>query len=248
MNRYDQDYFEPTYGSGGLRRYGSHWWANRWYARMADRCLEESGGRAVLEVGCGQGFLLAELAQRWEAHGIDISPWAIDVARRHAPAATCAVANIEQGIPPALAGRQFDLIVARYVLEHLADPAAGLRVLAELLRPGGMLFYAVPYTESLGARRKGDAWFASPAMDPTHCSLLARARWLELTRAAGLDIARESADGWWDVPYWGFLPAKLQLALLVGPTALACLSGRPLLPARWGENILVFARRPAAGA
>jgi len=33
---------------------------------------------------------------------------------------------------------------------------------------------------------------------------------------------------------------------VIGPTALACLSGRAVLPPRWGENVLLFASKPAA--
>lgn len=246
MSGYDERYFTSTYGAAGLPRFGAHWWAVRWYAEMAARCLRANGGRRVLELGCGQGFMLARLEDRYETWGLDVAPYAVEQAARFAPRSRCAVADVEAGLPPEVAAGGFDLVVAKYVLEHLADPAAALVRIAGLLRPGGTLLYAVPYTGSLGARLKVERWYAHPRIDPTHRSLLAREEWLALTRAAGFEIERESADGWWDVPYVDWLPAKLQLALVIAPTALACLSGRAILPPRWGENVLVIARKPSA--
>jgi SAM-dependent methyltransferase len=218
-----------------------HWWSVRWYAGMADWCLRHVGGRRVFEIGCGHGFTLARLESRYETWGADISEYAIEEAKRFAPRSRCMVADIERGLPPELEAGSFDLVMAKYVFEHLRDPLGALRKAAGLLRPGGMLFYSVPHTGSIGARRKGADWYARK--DPTHCSLLAREEWLRLTAEAGLRLERESADGWWDVPYVSWLPARLQLPLVIAPTAVAVLSGRAILPPRWGENVLVFARR-----
>lgn len=238
---FDENYFRDTYGVDGLTRFGMHWWSVRWYADLTDRCLRRVRGRRLLEIGCGHGFLLARLEQRYETWGVDISDYAILQASRFAPRSNCIVADIGQVLPPDLAPGSFDVVVARYVFEHLRDPQDALRKAASLLRPGGLLFFSVPHTDSLGARRKGASWYARK--DPTHCSLLSREEWLRLTEAAGLTVERESADGWWDVPYVSWLPAWLQLPLVIMPTAVACLSGRAILPPRWGENVLIFARK-----
>jgi SAM-dependent methyltransferase len=244
---FDKAYFVRTYGEAGLARFGVHWWPVRWYAEMAARCLRRNGGSRLLEIGCGQGFMLARLEDRYETWGVDISDFAIEQARGFAPRSRLFAADFAAGLPEPFAGVSFDLVVAKYVLEHLADPQRALRDIFALLRPGGTLLYAVPNTGSLGARLKGERWYAHPHTDPTHCSLLSRQQWLQLTEAAGLVVERESADGWWDVPYVAWLPRALQLPLFIGPTALACLSGRAVLPARWGENLLVFAQRPEMG-
>jgi SAM-dependent methyltransferase len=241
---YDEQYFRETYRVDGLRRFGIHWWSVRWYADMTAWCLQRAGGRRVLEIGCGHGFALARLESRYETWGVDISAYAIEQAARFAPRSRCMVADVEQGLPAALAPGSFDVIVAKYVLEHLREPGPALRRIAAQLRPGGLLMFAVPHTGSLGARRKGADWYAHK--DPTHCSLLSRDEWLRLTREAGLLIDRETADGWWDVPYFRGLPGWAQLPLFIAPTAVACLARRPVLPAGWGENVIVFARKPLA--
>jgi len=239
---YDEQYFKETYGFDGLRRFDIHWWSIRWYAGMVERCLRAMGGRRILEIGCGHGFMLARLERQFETYGVDISSYAIEQAARFAPNSTCQVADVEAGLPPQFETGSYDLVVAKYVFEHLKDPLRAVRTAASMLKPGGELFFSVPNTGSLGARWKGEAWYA--LQDPTHCSLLAPQEWLTIAREAGLQVYRESADGYWDFPYLRGLPVWVQFPLFIGPTALSCLSGRAILPPRWGENILVFARKP----
>jgi SAM-dependent methyltransferase len=238
---YGKDYFRTVYGVDNPRRFDMNWWSVRWYASLATHCLASTGGRRVLEIGCGHGFMLARLEQRYETWGIDISEYAIGQAARFAPRSRCRIANLEDELPAELPAGRFDLVIAKYVLEHLRDPGAALARAAALLRPGGMLLIAVPNTASLGARWKGDDWYARK--DPTHCSLLGPARWREIVRGAGLTLSKESADGYWDLPYLRWLPTWLQYPFFLGPTALACLTGRAILPAGAGENLLLFARK-----
>lgn len=239
---FDERYFKDTYGCDGLGRFGMHWWSVRWYAAMARRCLQDTGGHRLLEVGCGHGFMLALLEAEFDTVGIDISEYAIDQASRFAPGSACSVANIEDELPTDLASSKFDVVVAKYVFEHLHNPLEAMRRVAALLRPGGILFLSVPNTESIGARWKRERWYAN--QDPTHCSLLAPNRWLEIVNEAGLVVSRESADGYWDLPYVRWLPAWIQLPFFIGPTAVSCLAGRAILPPRFGENLLIFARQP----
>ena len=243
--RFDQAYFESTYGVSRLKRFSQHWWSVRLYARIANRWLRRIGGRRMLDLGCGFGFILAALEQRYETFGVDISAHAIEQCRQITPKSRCFVADLEHDLPTELEPGTFDLVLACYLFEHLHDPQAAMRHYSSLLRPGGVLFYSVPNTESLGARWKGDKWYAR--RDPTHCSLLPPERWLAMTRAAGLVIRREFSDGYWDLPYIRWLPGWLQFPIFMGPSALACLTARDILPARFGENIIVIAEKVADG-
>ncbi len=237
---YDEAYYRETMGVGRLRRFGMSWWSARMYARLTAWCLRRNRGRRLLEIGCGPGHVLGFLHERFDATGTDLSPWAIEQCAKTAPRARCEVVDLCTASP--FPAASFDVVLARYVFEHVPDPSGILARAHELLRPGGTLLFAVPNTDSLGARRKGADWYALG--DPTHCSLFAPERWLELTRAAGFEIAREFSDGHWDLPYLTWLPTWAQAPIFLGPPALACLAGRPLLPARFGENVIVVADRP----
>lgn len=238
---FDEAYFTQVYPPRALSPFSINWWSARFYARLCRRVLDQSGGRRVLEVGCGQGFIAAKLASRFDVVGLDISPFAIELAGRLAPRARFFVADIAGNLPSEVALGGFDLILARYVLEHLTAPAEALVRLAALLAPGGHLLFAVPNMKSPGRRLKGENWFGF--RDPTHVSLLEPERWLDLTREVGLSVSCAFSDGLWDVPYRAHLPRLIQYLYFSLPTIATVLLGRPLLAPERGENLIVMARR-----
>jgi 23S rRNA (guanine745-N1)-methyltransferase len=63
--------------------------------------LRLPAGAAVLDVGCGEGFYLGALARarEVEAHGLDISAPAVDLAARRYPQAAWVVANADRFLP-----------------------------------------------------------------------------------------------------------------------------------------------------
>jgi 23S rRNA (guanine745-N1)-methyltransferase len=84
-------------------------------------------GAAVLDVGCGEGFYLGTLARerRIEAHGLDISAPAVDLAARRYPDVTWIVGNADRTLP--YAAGSFDLALA---LTSRVNPGELRRVLA----------------------------------------------------------------------------------------------------------------------
>ena len=69
--------------------------------------------------------------------------------------------------------------------------------------------------------------------------------WLDVVRSAGLEMVRETSDGYWDLPYVRWLPTWVQFPIFIGPSALACATGRAILPPRFGENVIIIASKPA---
>lgn len=242
MTSFGKDYYERAYGLDEMRRFNMHWWSVRFYALIARRLLRAQGGRRVLEVGCAHGYTLARLEDEFETVGFDVSDYAIERSKSIAPRSTTLVAAMGEELPAEIEEGGFDLVLAKYVLEHLPDPGAALGHIARLLAPGGILLYSVPDMRSPSRARRGDEWYAF--QDETHVSLLEAGEWLKLTLAAGLELERTFSDGVWDMPWIRGVPSILQYPLFCLPTIVSVFLARPMIRAGRGENLIVVARKP----
>lgn len=117
----------------------------------------------ILDVGCGVGLFL-HLADEagMQVRGIELSGSAVSYARANYGLDVHHGTLEDAGIPPA----SCDIVVMWHVLEHLPDPLAGLRQVAEILAPGGLLLAAVPNFGSYEARLFGRRWYSLDA--PRH--------------------------------------------------------------------------------
>jgi SAM-dependent methyltransferase len=91
----------------------------------------------LLDVGCGSAWL----GDHFEHYtGIDVSREAVDVA--HARGREVIQANVDQPLP--FPDASFEGVVAKDVLEHVANPVALVREVHRVLRPGGRVFASSP--------------------------------------------------------------------------------------------------------
>jgi len=96
--------------------------------------------RHVLEVGSNRGDFLAYLQQRHgylQLLGVESSPLSL-----------VGVPTLFHDVHDLRFSASFDLVVARQVLEHMADPVRFLSRLASFLRPGAWLMVEVPELET----------------------------------------------------------------------------------------------------
>src|SRR3954463_11145156 len=143
----------------------------------------------VVEVGCGAGSLIAELAARAFAprlDGFDLSEPAIEIARDHEiPGATFEAFD---GAHVPVADGAYDLAVLSHVLEHVPDPAA---LLAEAARVARHVLVEVPLEANRSAARPAKR---AEAARIGHIQFFDRAAVRSLCAGAGLAVRGELAD------------------------------------------------------
>jgi hypothetical protein len=88
---------------------------------------------------------------------------------------------------------------------------------------------------------KGDKWIGY--QDPTHISLKHPAEWLSFIEGAGFELVKVFSDGFWDVPYVRFVPRQIQKLFFGSLGGIQAISSFIFLPMRWGESVLVIARK-----
>ncbi|MFZ3127084.1 MAG: bifunctional 2-polyprenyl-6-hydroxyphenol methylase/3-demethylubiquinol 3-O-methyltransferase UbiG [Rhodoferax sp.] len=103
-------------------------------------------GQRVLDVGCGGGILADSMARKGaQVLGIDLASKALKVAQLHAlEAQTPRVAYREisaEGLASEVPG-QFDTVTCMEMLEHVPDPASVVQACADLVKPGGWVFFS----------------------------------------------------------------------------------------------------------
>lgn len=98
--------------------------------------------KTAVDVGTGTGFVAAGLASRARhVVGVDNSPAMLNTAKDNLAALNIGNASLVDGAVDALplADDSADAAVANMVLHHAPDPAAMLREMARVVRPGGWL-------------------------------------------------------------------------------------------------------------
>ena len=175
-------------------------------------------GAHVLDVGCGPGTITVGLAARvpgGQVVGIDMVGDVLAAARHEAETAGQRNVRFEAGDVYRLGypDAAFDVVHAHQVLQHLADPAAALREMRRVARPGGLV-----------AARDGDyggmLWYpADPELEEWRAlyQRVARAsggepdagrRMLSWAHAAGFTDVTATASAWCyaspqDRAWWG---------------------------------------------
>ena len=117
---------------------------NAWLRWDVVRRLLPPQARTVLEIGCGQGAFGVRLSLGRDYLGVEPDERSARTARaRLSASGTGEVRSgrVEDAVEPA---RQFDLVCAFEVLEHLEDDAAALAGWIEHVRPGGWLLLSTP--------------------------------------------------------------------------------------------------------
>ncbi len=102
-------------------------------------------GKRVLDIGCGGGILSEAMAEKGaDVTGIDLGDKALKVAKLHQLESG---SKVDYRLISAedLAKEQpvsFDVVTCMEMLEHVPDPEAIVRACAQLVKPGGSVFFS----------------------------------------------------------------------------------------------------------
>ena len=105
----------------------------------------ELSGANVVDIGCGGGILAESMAAaKATVTGIDMADAALAVARLHLHESKADV-EYRQATAEEVAAEEagsFDVVTCLEMLEHVPDPAQVIRSCAELVKPGGHVFFS----------------------------------------------------------------------------------------------------------
>jgi SAM-dependent methyltransferase len=154
------------------------------YGGALDRLAEVAPGRrGVLDVGCGNGFVLELALDRgWSAvRGVEPSTDAI--AHADPRVRDLIVADIVR--PGLFPDSSFDAMTLFQVLDHMPDPATLLRECRTILRPGGAILAFNHNVTAWSARLMRER---SPIIDVEHTYLYSPTTMRRLFEGAGFEV------------------------------------------------------------
>jgi 2-polyprenyl-3-methyl-5-hydroxy-6-metoxy-1,4-benzoquinol methylase len=122
---------------------GAHYAARAtevWSEHLARLRPYRETGR-ILDIGCSLGFLLHQAQELgWEAHGVEVSEYAVKHAREKFGVRVVQGILEEDTYPNGF----FDAVICSHVMEHVPSPRTLLRQIRKILRPGGVALILVP--------------------------------------------------------------------------------------------------------
>jgi SAM-dependent methyltransferase len=125
-----------------------HWWfvgRRRILRQEVDRSLRAlapppAGVPELLDIGCGTGVMLGELAEFGHAQGTEMESAAVEYCRRRG----FEDVSVAETPPLPFADCSFDVVTILDVLEHIDDDVGMVVEMRRLLRPGGRMIATVP--------------------------------------------------------------------------------------------------------
>lgn len=188
-----REFYERSYSGSGAEAERFAAWREMSAVAKADHVLALASAMAgrparVLDIGCGDGALIARLAAReprWEFAGVEIAERAVQLARARCPQAQI---TIYDGSSLPFAPQAFELAVLSHVLEHVTDPVSVLREAARVSR---LLVVEVPLEANLSTLRESKRQIAR---DVGHIQRFSRRAVSGLAGQSGLRVRSELSD------------------------------------------------------
>ena len=180
---YTKDYFSGKNSFFWKLGYGrfSYFYFNNLFKPII-KYIKKMKIRKVLDVGCSYGFMLQKFPDSFQKFGIDVSGYAISIAKKRLPSAIFKIRSAEEKLP--FEKDFFDIILFNDVLEHLENPKVALENIWKVLKKGGILYITTP---NLNIIRKKIFRYADEKEH--HISLFSHSNLISLLNSLGFKIA-----------------------------------------------------------
>lgn len=180
---YSEEYFRAGGDDRGYESYADcEPFLTKTFRNRVARLHRHVPGGNVLDIGCGYGFFLKCLDDRFKGIGLDISEHAVRVAREES--------GVEAGVGPltrsAFPVDHFSLVTMWDVIEHLPDPRDTLDIVHGVLKDDGVLALTTGNVESVAARVSGKRWHLFTL--PDHLWFFSRRTLTDLLEKVGFRV------------------------------------------------------------
>lgn len=172
----------------------------RFYGKLEEAMKCHVNGRAILDVGCGDGVFLGTLSAEWTKRGLEPSASGARLARQRNLEVDCAT------LDTTTLRHDVDVISALDVIEHVIDPHRFIESFKRHLRPKGFLLLLTGDIDSYPASVAGPWW--SYLRWCGHISIFSRSGLRGLLEAHGFEVVHwrrcehpssPGAVAWWRV-------------------------------------------------
>jgi len=150
FHEYDDSYWVNTTDPDGNSRditKERDFKVRNWYGDIIDYVNNLPGGR-VLDYGCGLGFLLSALDDKWSKVGYDVSKEGLEFTSQNFPEVKTVNSTEELKLE-----EKFDVVISYHVIEHVDDPGVLIDELTSYLSEDGVLIIGTPNSDSFCSRR-----------------------------------------------------------------------------------------------
>ena len=183
------DSFEQHIGKLSLDDHIEEGFSDRtpYFTLVAQMLVERFHPQSALDIMCGWGNLVSAFRREGvEAYGVDISEWAI-AHTSETVRGRLRVVDCERDVLP-FPDDSFDLVTCNDGMEHLHTPEHIILEIKRVLKPGGVMFAAIPTPPF-----ESKLW-QIVSKNKTHVSLHSKSTWIKIFEKQGFEYTGDFRD------------------------------------------------------